>query len=111
MYLGIDCGTQGTKALLVDGEGKVLGCGYARHALIERSSGTREQEPQWWVNAMRTAIREAMAAEIGTKPVLALGVSGQQHGLVVLDEKFEVIRANLRRSSISCIPRSGGGLG
>ncbi|WP_433975644.1 xylulokinase [Tunturiibacter lichenicola] len=93
MYLGIDCGTQGTKALLVDDEGKVLGRGYARHALIERSSGAREQEPQWWVNAMRTAIKEAMTAEPGTKPVLALGVSGQQHGLVVLDEQFEVIRA------------------
>ena len=92
MYLGIDCGTQGTKALLVDGKGKALGRGYASHALIERASGAREQQPQWWVDAMRSAVKQAMQAANGSQPVLALGVSGQQHGLVVLDEHHEVIR-------------------
>ena len=53
MYLGVDCGTQGTKSLLIDEEGVALGRGYAPHALIERESGAREQEPQWWVDAFR----------------------------------------------------------
>ena len=90
MYLGIDCGTQGTKALLVDAEGSVYGRGYARHALIERASGAREQEPQWWVDALRTSVTEA----VGTRgaDLVALAVSGQQHGLVVLDEDKQVIR-------------------
>jgi xylulokinase len=91
MYLGIDCGTQGTKALLVDRHGNPLGRGYARHALIERSSGAREQEPQWWVDALRIAVKEALASARGSA-VKALGVSGQQHGLVILGENLEVIR-------------------
>ncbi len=46
LYLGIDCGTQGTKALLLGGDGCVYGRGYARHAIVERASGAREQDPQ-----------------------------------------------------------------
>jgi len=91
MYLGIDCGTQGTKALLIDEDGRPLGRGYARHALIERANGAREQEPHWWVEAMRDAVRQAVSQAPGVK-VVALGVSGQQHGLVVLDENKKVIR-------------------
>lgn len=91
MYLGIDCGTQGTKALLVDADGRALGRGYAPHALIAQESGAREQEPQWWVQALREAVRQAIA-HAPKAQVLALGVSGQQHGLVVLDEQKQVIR-------------------
>jgi len=91
MFLGIDCGTQGTKALLIDQDGTPLSRGYAPHALIERESGAREQEPQWWVDALRQSVRQAIAQAPGAK-VVALGVSGQQHGLVVLDEALQVIR-------------------
>jgi xylulokinase len=91
MYLGIDCGTQGTKALLIDGNGKPLGRGYAAHALIERPNGAREQDPQWWIDALRESVKQAVS-QAGSADVVALGVSGQQHGLVVLDEAFRVIR-------------------
>ena len=91
MYLGIDCGTQGTKALLIDESGHALGRGYARHALIERENGAREQEPHWWVEALRNAIRQAIS-QAPKGEVVAIGVSGQQHGLVVLDERMHVIR-------------------
>ena len=91
MYLGIDCGTQGTKALVVDGDGRAVGRGYARHALTERANGAREQDPAWWVEALKAAVREAAAGEAGAG-VVAMGVSGQQHGLVVLDEAMRVIR-------------------
>jgi xylulokinase len=90
MYLGIDCGTQGTKALLVGADGTVYGRGYAKHALIERANGAREQEPQWWIDALRASVVEAVA-DRGAE-VVALSVSGQQHGLVVLDEHKQVIR-------------------
>ena len=92
MYLGIDCGTQGTKALLVDATGQVHGRGYAKHELIERSTGAREQEPQWWVDALKSAVKDAMATAPAGTQVAAIGVSGQQHGLVVLDEDDHVIR-------------------
>ncbi|QHS50722.1 xylulokinase [Edaphobacter sp. 12200R-103] len=91
MFLGIDCGTQGTKALLIGEDGKPLGRGYAPHALIERETGAREQEPQWWIDALLQAVRQALAQAPDAK-VHALGVSGQQHGLVVLDESRQVIR-------------------
>lgn len=91
MYLGIDCGTQGTKALLIDENGHALGRGYARHDLIERENGAREQEPQWWVDALHDSVRQAVSQTSGAL-VCAVGVSGQQHGLVVLDEAKQVIR-------------------
>jgi xylulokinase len=91
MYLGIDCGTQGTKALLADANGTPLGRGYAAHALVERANGAREQEPRWWVDALRDSVKQALGGTPAAK-VLAIGVSGQQHGLVVLDAEFQVIR-------------------
>lgn len=90
MYIGIDCGTQGTKALLLDRAGIAHGRGYAAHSLIERESGAREQQPAWWVEALRSAVRQAVG-QTGAE-VRALSVSGQQHGLVVLDENNKVIR-------------------
>lgn len=91
MFVGIDCGTQGTKALLVDENGQAHGRGYAKHELIARESGAREQEPAWWVSALRSSVKQALAGASPSK-VAGLGVSGQQHGLVVLNEEFEVIR-------------------
>lgn len=91
MFLGIDCGTQGTKALIIDHDGNALGGGYAPHQLTERSTGAREQDPAWWVEALRISVKQALAATPGAN-IQALGVSGQQHGLVVLDENMQVIR-------------------
>ena len=90
-YLGVDCGTQGTKALVANAQGTVVGRGYAAHELIHHASGAREQEPQWWIEAMSASIRQATAPAISGH-IRALGVSGQQHGLVVLDEAMRVIR-------------------
>ncbi|WP_419806376.1 xylulokinase [Terriglobus sp.] len=90
-FLGIDCGTQGTKALLLQRDGVALGRGYAKHEIIERANGAREQQPQWWVDALKVSVAAAMAAHPHAA-VRAIGVSGQQHGLVVLDEQQQVIR-------------------
>jgi xylulokinase len=91
MFLGIDCGTQGTKALLIDEQGIAQGRGHATHQVIQRSSGAREQDPQWWIEALRISVKQAVAQAPG-HPIEALAVSGQQHGLVVLDERMQVIR-------------------
>ena len=92
---GVDCGTQGTKVILVDiANAKVLAECSASHELISESNGRREQQPIWWVNAMVTAFSNAIAeAKIDPKMICAIGVSGQQHGLVALDSEGEVIRA------------------
>jgi xylulokinase len=91
MFLGIDCGTQGTKALLIDELGTPLGRGFAPHKLIEGHNGAREQQPQWWVDALKSSVKQALA-QVASGEVKAIGVSGQQHGLVVLDDDFRVIR-------------------
>ncbi|MBB5345716.1 FGGY family carbohydrate kinase [Tunturibacter empetritectus] len=53
MYLGIDCGTQGTKALLIDEHGIAQDRGHAMHEVIQRAAGAREQDPKWWIEALR----------------------------------------------------------
>ncbi len=93
MFIGVDCGTQGTKALVIDGDGRVRGRGHAAHSLIERDSGAREQHPSIWVDAMIAAVRMALAeAAVPAGAIRCIGVSGQQHGLVVLDASGAVIR-------------------
>ncbi|NVK41797.1 MAG: xylulokinase [Oceanospirillaceae bacterium] len=94
MYLGVDCGTQGTKVVILDPErGTLRGEGYAPHALISEASGRREQEPRWWIDAFRRAYRTALEqAGVDSRAIRAIGVSGQQHGLVALDASGEVIR-------------------
>ncbi|MGE8496911.1 MAG: xylulokinase [Pseudomonas sp.] len=94
MYLGIDCGTQGSKALVLDADtGRVLGEGSAGHTLISGANGRREQQPSEWLSAFAQATRMALAAAgVGGEQILGIGVSGQQHGLVLLDEQGEVLR-------------------
>lgn len=92
-FLGIDCGTQSTKALLLDAETEaVLGIGRAAHELIEGLDGTREQQPDWWIHALISATRAALEAA-GPLEVAGIGVSGQQHGLVCLGADDAPIRA------------------
>jgi D-xylulose kinase len=91
-FLGIDCGTQSTKALLLDAQtGEELAIGRADHALIAREDGTREQDPAWWIEALGTAVRGALAGAPDVE-VAGIGVSGQQHGLVALDAGDRPVR-------------------
>lgn len=94
MFLGIDCGTQGTKALLLDAaSGQVLGQGSASHELISGPNGRREQHVEQWTAAFEAAAAAALAeAGVAGDQVLGIGVSGQQHGLVTLDSEGQVLR-------------------
>ena len=92
VFLGVDCGTQATKAVLRDATtGAVVAVGRAPHKLIARDDGTSEQDPAWWIDALRTAVRDAFRGD--TFDVGGIGVSGQQHGLVCLDEGDRPVRA------------------
>lgn len=95
MYaVGIDSGTQGTKALIVDFEGKVWGRGYHNHNTIEGlQPGESEQDPQTWMDALEKALSKALkSGKINPSKIVCLGVSGQQHGFVPLDEEGAPIR-------------------
>jgi xylulokinase len=94
LVLGIDCGTQGTKAIILDAiSGQVLGQGAAAHTMISGANGRREQDTQQWLDAFTLATRHALlAANVDGQSILGIGVSGQQHGLVLLDDQGEVLR-------------------
>jgi xylulokinase len=94
MFLGIDCGTQGTKAIVLDAStGQVLGQGSAAHSMISGANGRREQDVQQWLTAFEQATQQALQqARISGEQILGIGVSGQQHGLVLLDAQGQVLR-------------------
>ena len=95
LLIGIDSGTQSTKALVVDArDGKVLGAASQAYDLIPNlAPGAKEQHPHTWRDATAAAIRSALRqAKAVAADVAAIGVSGQQHGFVPLDKAGEVIR-------------------
>ncbi|HMD59991.1 MAG TPA: xylulokinase [Opitutaceae bacterium] len=93
LYIGVDSGTQSVKAVALDPEtGRVAAEARFPHRLIEGlAAGHMEQHPQEWVKAMDSAVGE-VASRIDRSRVRGIGVSGQQHGFVPLDERGEVIR-------------------
>jgi xylulokinase len=93
LHLGIDSGTQSTKAIVLDlGTGRIIGTGRAAHRLISGlPPGHMEQHPQEWVAAMEQAIVQALRGA-DRSAVRSIGVSGQQHGFVPLDAHGQVIR-------------------
>src|SRR5437667_4644170 len=95
LLLGIDSGTQSTKVLVVDArDGKVLASAAQAYDLIpDLPPGAKEQHPHTWRDATASAIRQALRqAKAVAAEVKALGVSGQQHGFVPLDQAGAVIR-------------------
>lgn len=87
---GIDNGTQSTKVLVYDFEGKsIVSVTNAPHELISRDDGTREQESAWWVEAL-TSCFSRIDPKI-KQTIEAVGVSGQQHGFVPVDDQGEVL--------------------
>lgn len=93
LFAGIDCGTQGTKVVIVDDDsGRILGEGSAPHPLISNAFGRREQQAQWWVDALISAFKRAVdAAAVNPADIQGLALSGQQHGFVALDDADDVL--------------------
>ena len=97
MWLGIDVGTGSSRALLVDDRGAVRAGFTALHEDIQMARPLwAEQRPQNWWDAVVTAVRGVLAqAGISGSEVKAIGLSGQMHGLVILDDYNRVIRPSL----------------
>ena len=89
-FLGVDNGTQSTKTIIVEGEtGQVVAKAAKGYGLVEGlPPGYKEQDPTVWIDALHETMNQALReAKIDSRNVMAIGVSGQQHGLVPLDEK------------------------
>jgi xylulokinase len=94
-FLGIDSGTQSTKAVVVRArDGKVVGSASKSYDLLKGlPPGAKEQHPKVWIDALVASVRGALRdAGVPGSKVLAMGVSGQQHGFVPLDAAGRVIR-------------------
>ena len=95
IFLGIDCGTQSTKTIALDWDTrKVLASAQQAYGFVPNlPAGAMEQNPQDWVDAAEQSIGEVIA-KLGSRKeeIRGIGVSGQQHGLVVLDKNDQVVR-------------------
>ncbi len=102
--LGIDLGTSGTKTVLFDTTGKALASHTVEYPIIQPENGWAEQDPnQWWSAAVETIQNVLAESKIDPKSIKGIGISGQMHGLVLVDQAGQV----LRNSIIWCDGRTG----
>ena len=88
-FIGIDLGTSCVKAVLFDGSGNALKTASCGYTLLQPKNGWAEQNPEEWWNAAKNTLTEVSD---GIEYISGIGLTGQMHGLVMLDEKNEVIR-------------------
>lgn len=102
--IGVDLGTSGTKTVLFDEIGKVIASHTVEYPLYQEKNGWAEQDPLDWYNATITTIKTVLdKSNIDSAEIKGIGLSGQMHGLVMLDKDFNV----LRKSIIWCDQRTG----
>jgi xylulokinase len=101
--IGVDIGTSGTKTVLFDTTGVVIASATVEYPMYQPQNGWAEQDPADWWNASASTIKTVIA-ESGVNPadIKGVGLSGQMHGLVMLDGDGNV----LRRSIIWCDGRT-----
>lgn len=102
--IGVDIGTSGTKTVLFDATGREVASASQEYPLYQPQNGWAEQEPVDWWQAAAATIRAALEkGGVDAKDVKGVGLAGQMHGLVMLDEAGEV----LRRAILWCDGRTG----
>ncbi|WP_028033099.1 xylulokinase [Chelativorans sp. J32] len=96
MYLGLDLGTSGVKALLIDGEQNIVGTTTAPLDVSRPHPGWSEQDPAEWIRALEEAVAAlnvAHPAEMAA--VKGIGLSGQMHGATLLDRSDKPLRPSI----------------
>jgi len=108
LLLGIDVGTGGSRAVLIDQTGQIVTSATIEHeAFASPHTGWAEQSPDDWWRASAEAIRQVVSSDnLRSEKIAAVGLSGQMHGAVLLDERDEVLRPALiwcdQRSASQC---------
>ncbi len=91
--LGIDLGTSGTKTVLFTQEGKPVASATIEYPMIQPQNGWAEQHPDDWWKAARDTVSQVMKESgINSEEIAGIGISGQMHGLVMLDINGKVLR-------------------
>ena len=106
-FLGVDTSTTSSKALLIDEAGVVVAVASSPHTLQTPRPLWSEQDPPEWWQAVSVSIRSVLQqAGVGAETVAAIGVTGQMHGLVLLNDAGEVLRPailwNDQRTQAQC---------
>lgn len=95
-FIGIDVGTSGIKTIIIDENGELIARVFKDIPLYTPHPNWAEQDPQDWWQATITTIREAISsANIDAASVAGIGLSGQMHSSVMLDENNEVLRPSI----------------
>ena len=101
--IGVDCGTSGTKTVLFQEDGTPLSSVTIEYPMYQPQNGYAEQDPLDWKNAMLQSMRQVIAKSgVPKTEIKGIGISGQMHGLVMLDKDGQV----LRKSIIWCDQRT-----
>jgi xylulokinase len=90
-FLGVDAGTSGIKAIVLDDAGNILGTGYQECNLITPRPGWVKEDPQDWWTACRGAVAEAVKRSGRGKDIMSIGFSGQMQGSTLLGENGEPV--------------------
>ncbi len=94
--LGIDLGTSGTKTVLFKQNGTAVASATVEYPMDQPHNGWAEQAPEdWWNAAVVTLGKVIKASGVDPEAIAGLGISGQMHGLVMLDENGEVLRPSI----------------
>ncbi len=106
--LGIDIGTSGTKTVLFDRGGNPISSSTAEYPLYQPEIGWAEQDPQDWWNAVCITINQVIKdSNINPESISGIGLSGQMHGLVMLDGDGNVLRKSIiwcdQRTAKECV--------
>ena len=106
--MGLDISTTGAKALIVDATGAVVAAANAPQPISQPKPLWSEQNPSDWWDGMSASIRRALAqAGLRGEDISAIGLTGQMHGLVLLDAAGEVLRPailwNDQRTGAQCV--------
>ncbi len=89
--IGIDVGTSGTKGVLFDTDGKEIASHLEEYRMLQPQNGWAEENPEDWWTACKIVLSELSKKAVGGE-IAGIGLSGQMHSLVMLDENNNVIR-------------------
>ena len=91
-YLGIDLGTSGLRALLVDEAGSPIGSAESAYDVSNPAPGWSEQDPAAWISALEDAMAELSQGFSAFKGLRGIGVAGHMHGATLLNDSGKVLR-------------------
>ncbi|MFN5341118.1 MAG: xylulokinase [Roseiflexaceae bacterium] len=105
LFLGLDIGTSGAKAIVCDGNGQIVAIALAEYPLSTPQPLWSEQNPADWWQGAQQAVREVVRS-VDARQIVGIGLTGQMHGSVFLDAHQQVIRPALlwndQRTAAEC---------